>query len=236
MTLKEIVEEGKGIPGRIFDMTVQVLILVSLLAFSMETLPNLTEQEENILELVEIITVLLFTGEYLLRLYVADSKPRFIFSFFGLVDLIAILPFYLAIGLDLRSVRVCRIFRLFRVLKLVRYSSALTRYRRAFQSIGAELFLFFLATGILLFLAAVGIYHFEGKAQPETFGSVFHSLWWAVITLTTVGYGDAYPVTMGGRFFTFVILMLGLGIVALPSGLMASALNRAAVGEEREET
>ena len=88
-------------------------------------------------------------------------------------------------------------------------------------------------TLIVLYLAAFGIYHFEHEAQPEQFKSIFHSIWWAVTTLTTVGYGDIYPVTLGGRFFTFVVLMVGLGVVAIPPGLVASALSKAR--EEEEE-
>lgn len=87
----------------------------------------------------------------------------------------------------------------------------------------------------MIFLAAAGIYHFEHAAQPEHFASVFHSLWWAVATLTTVGYGDAYPITVGGRIFTFFILMIGLGIVAIPSGLFASALTKAIEDEKKQK-
>ena len=95
--------------------------------------------------------------------------------------------------------------------------------------------IFLFATIILLYLSAVGIYYFEREAQPENFGSIVHSLWWAVITLTTVGYGDAYPVTVGGKLFTFVILMCGLGVVAVPAGIVSSALSRVVRNEEREE-
>ena len=93
---------------------------------------------------------------------------------------------------------------------------------------------FLFATLVLLYIAAMGIHHFESQAQPEQFDSVFHSLWWAVVTLTTVGYGDAYPITLGGRLWTFVVLLLGMGIVAVPAGLIASGLSRA-IEEERAE-
>ena len=114
-----------------------------------------------------------------------------------------------------------------RILKLIRYSTAARRFHRAFVIAKDELILFFFVTLILLYLSAVGIYYFESTAQPEQFKSVFHSLWWAVVTLTTVGYGDIYPVTVGGRIFTFFVLMVGLGIVAVPTGLVASALSQA---------
>jgi voltage-gated potassium channel len=101
------------------------------------------------------------------------------------------------------------------------------RYHRAFLIAREELILFGFTALIMFYLASVGIYYFEHDAQPEVFASVFHSLWWAVATLTTVGYGDIYPITIGGKIFTFVVLMLGLGFVAVPTGLFASALSSA---------
>ncbi len=138
--------------------------------------------------------------------------------------MLAILPFYLAIGVDLRSLRALRLFRLLRLFKLAHYNDAMGRFYRAFRLAKEELALFFGATIVLLYLAAIGIYYCEREAQPEVFRSVFSSLWWAVTTLTTVGYGDVYPVTLAGRVFTFIVLMIGLGVVAIPSGIVASAL------------
>ena len=177
--------------------------------------------------MIEIACVVVFTIEYIARLVVTDSKPGFVFSFSGIIDLLAIVPFYLSLGIDLRSVRAFRLLRLFRVFKLARYSKVIRRFHRAFLIVKEELVLFLFATSILLYLAAVGIYYFENAAQPETFASVFHSLWWAVITLTTVGYGDVYPITLGGRVFTFFVLLVGLGVVSVPAGLVASALTEA---------
>ena len=224
MNLKTIVEDTETKPGRIFDLSIQGLIVFSLITFSIETLPNLSQTARFWLRTCEIVTVSIFTIEYALRLIVADNKLRFIFSFYGLVDLLAIAPFYLRLGIDLRAVRIFRMLRLFRVFKFLRYGRAIQRFRRAFISIKEELILYMIATAFIIFLAAVGIYYFEGERQPEVFGSVFHCLWWAITSLTTVGYGDAFPVTVGGKVFTAMVLLAGLGIVAVPSGLMASAL------------
>ena len=224
MTLEKIVEDTDTRAGRAFDLVVEALILVSLVSFSLETLPHLSKEWRFWLYVVEAVTVALFTVEYALRILVADQRLRFIFSLYGLVDLAAILPFYIAVGVDLRSLRVLRMFRLFRVFKLFRYTKAMQRFREALGRIKEELVLYLFATTLLLFLASVGIYYFEGETQPETFGSVFHCLWWAVITLTTVGYGDACPVTVGGRIFTGLVLLLGIGTIAVPTGLFASAL------------
>lgn len=223
-TLKRIVEKTDTKAGRYFDWVIQGLIILSLISFSISTLPDLSPSANTILEYFQVFTVTVFTIEYLLRIYVADRKLGYIFSFFGLIDFFAILPFYLTTAIDLRSLRILRLFRLFRLLKILRYQKAVKRYKMAFNEIKSELIVFLSATAFMLYIASVGIYYFEHDAQPEAFKSIFHSLWWAVATLTTVGYGDVYPVTLGGRIFTFFILMIGLGIVALPAGLFASAL------------
>ncbi|MCC5933304.1 MAG: ion transporter [Candidatus Cyclonatronum sp.] len=227
MDLRRIVEKSDTKAGKAFDLSIQALIIFSLITFSVSTLEGLSEPMLAFLYVSQLITVLLFTAEYLLRIYVAENKRAYLFSFYGLIDLIAILPFFLLTSVDLRAVRVVRLLQLFRILKIVRYSRALMRYHMAFKKIKEELVIFFSATCFLIYLSAVGIYYFEHSAQPEAFSSIFHSLWWAVATLTTVGYGDAFPITTGGRIFTFFILMIGLAIIAVPSGLLASALQRA---------
>ena len=224
--LKQIIEETDNRSGKIFDFFIQILIIFSLICFSIETLPDLKNSTQNILHISEIIIVIIFTLEYLLRMLVADKKLRHVFSFYGLIDLFAILPFYISSGIDLRSIRIFRLFRLFRVLKIFRYSNAIRRFKDAFVIIKDELILFSFFTLFLLFVSSVGIYYFENPAQPENFKSVFHCLWWAVVTLTTVGYGDIYPITVGGKIFTFFMLIIGLGIIAVPTGLFASALTK----------
>lgn len=234
-TLKQIVEKTDTRAGRIFALSIQALIILSLVTFSIDTLPDLSARSQRILDQIETATVLIFTLEYLLRIYVATNKPRFIFSFFGLVDLAAILPFYIAAGLDLRSIRAVRLLRLVRILKLARYGDATRRFHRAYLIAREEIVLFFAVTAILLYLSGVGIYYFENAAQPEKFSSIFHSLWWAVATLATVGYGDIYPITAGGKCFTFMVLVIGLCVVSVPAGLVASALTKAREMESQED-
>ncbi|MEM7585338.1 MAG: ion transporter [Acidobacteriota bacterium] len=231
---RSIVERSDTPAGRRFDLFIQLLIVASVLAFSLATLPDLDDEVRVWLKAFDDVILVIFTVEYLLRLGLAEKKLKFVFSFFGLIDLIAILPFYLSTGMDLRSARACRLLRLF---KLLRFSPALQRYHRALGLVKNELVIFVSTTLLLLYLSAVGIYYFESEAQPEAFGSVFHSLWWAVVTLTTVGYGDIVPVTPGGRVFTFIVTMIGLAIVAMPAGLLASALSEARrlEREEREQ-
>lgn len=234
VTIKNIIHGTDTWAGRVFNILIQILILISVVTFSMETVPDLEPQTRTMLRYVEIFCVLVFTLEYFLRIYVADRKLKFIFSFFGIIDFLAILPFYLAVGVDLRSLRALRFLRLFRILKLVRYNKAMNQFSRAIKSAKEQIFLFIFITLILIYFAAVGIYYFEHNAQPEHFSSIFDSLWWAIITLTTVGYGDVYPITVGGKVFTFIILMIGLGIVAIPTGIISSALTNSVDKSEDE--
>ncbi|MFB9057251.1 ion transporter [Mariniflexile ostreae] len=233
--IKSIVEINNNRKSRCFAFFIQALILISIVTFSVETIPNLEPKTKLILRAIEWFSVVVFTIEYFLRIYVADNKRKFIFSFFGVIDLLAILPFYLSFGVDLRSLRTLRFLRLFRILKLVRYNRALNHFTRAIKSAKEEILLFIFITLILIYFSAVGIYYFESEAQPEHFASIFDSLWWAIITLTTVGYGDVYPITVGGKVFTFFILMIGLGIVAIPTGIISSALTKSVDPHDEEE-
>lgn len=209
----------------IFVWVISGLILFSVLCFSVETLPDLSSETKVFLKYSELLIAVIFTLEYLTRVTLSQRRLNFVFSFYGVVDLVAILPFYLAFAVDLRTLRLIRLLRLVRVLKVVRYNTALLRFARAIYLAKEELVIFTGMSLVLLYLSAVGIYHFEHTAQPEVFKSIFDSLWWSVATLTTVGYGDIYPITIGGRFFTFFILMIGLGLVAVPTGIVASALS-----------
>ena len=233
--ISRIVDSRETKAGLYFDYVIQLLIFLSILAFTIETLPDLDAKTLSFLYYFEVFCIVIFTIEYLLRLYISNKKLKFIFSFFGIIDLLAILPFYLSFGFDLRSVRILRFLRLFRLLKLVRYNSAIKRFTIAFKMIKEGLIMFSVVALILFYLSAVGIYYFENSVQPESFSSIFSSLWWSVVTLTTVGYGDVVPITIGGRIFTFIILMIGLGIIAIPSGMISSALTEARKIERKEK-
>jgi voltage-gated potassium channel len=230
--MRSIVHDNDTKHGRIFDIAVQVFVLISVASFTIETLPNLPEKYQEILNDIETALIIIFTFEYLLRVWVAEKPLKYIFSFYGLIDLMAILPFYLSTSVDLRALRSLRFLILFRIMKLIKFTKAMNRFSKALKLAKEEIIIFLTATVIILYLSSVGIYYFENAAQPEQFASIIHSLWWSVATLTTVGYGDIYPITLGGKFFTFVILMIGLGIVGIPAGLIASALS--AVRREEE--
>ena len=229
-----LVEDHESPQGKVFDYSIQVLILLSLFAFALDTLPNNSVAMEEFLNRFEFICVIIFTIEYILRIYVSKKKLGFIFSFYGIIDFLAIMPYYLTGFIDLRFVRAFRIFRIFRILKLIRYNEALNRFGTAAKIVREELILFLIVSLILIFISSAGIYYFENEAQPEVFQSVFHSTWWSIVTLTTVGYGDVYPITVGGKIFTFFVLMIGVGLVSVPAGLVASSLKKARDLEEEE--
>jgi len=233
--LRIIIEDNTSQKGKVFDYFIQVLIFLSLVAFTVETLPNNSVDTVNILNNFELICVIIFSVEYMLRIFVSKNPFKYIFSFYGIIDFLAIFPFYLRGTFDLRALRAFRIFRIFRALKLIRYNKALNRFHIAAKIVKEEVILFLIITFIFIFLASAGIYYFENEAQPKIFASVIHSGWWAVVTLTTVGYGDVYPITMGGKIFTFFILLIGVGIVTIPAGLVASALSKAREIEEHND-
>ena len=226
--LYSIIEDNTTQGGKRFDYFIQALIILSSVSFSIDTLPNLSESFRFSLNFFETITVIIFSLEYILRLYVSKKPLSYMFSFYGIIDILAILPFYINIFIDLRFLRVFRIFRVFRALKLLRYSRAIKR----FNLVKEEVVLFIIVSVVLIFISSAIIYYFEKESQPEVFSSIFHSAWWSIVTLTTVGYGDVYPITLGGKIFTFFVLMIGVGFVTVPAGLVATALSKARELEE----
>ncbi|MDX1472219.1 MAG: ion transporter, partial [Flavobacteriaceae bacterium] len=147
--IKNIVDINDNRYSKLFSYFIQVLIILSIITFSLETLPNLTPSSRQALYVFEVFTVIVFTVEYLMRLYAADNKLGFVFGFFGIIDLLAILPFYLSFGVDLRSLRALRLLRLFRVLKLVRYNRAMRHFMDAIKSAREQILLFIFVTLIL---------------------------------------------------------------------------------------
>lgn len=208
-----------------FLFVTQSLIILSAVLFAVSTLPALDSGVVQAIKIFEWMVICIFTVEYLVRIYVAQHRLKFITSFYGIIDLLSILPFFLTLYTGSESLRLLRLLRILRIMKLFRYNKAVTRLTRAISTVKNELILFGMLSLLMLYISAVGIYLFEHEVQPEVFSSVFHAMWWSVATLTTVGYGDIYPITAAGKIFTFLILIVGLGIIAVPTGLIASALS-----------
>jgi len=205
---------------------ITVLILLSVISTSLSTLPNLSKSTQLAIYYFDYSTLIIFTIEYISRIYTAKDKKGYVFSFYGVIDFLAILPFFISIFIDLRALRILRIFRFIRIFKLARYSDALKRISDAIIKAKEELIISIIALCMLIYFAAYGVYVFEHEVQPKVFASIFDAIWWSIVTITTVGYGDIYPITVGGKIFTFFMMIIGLGLVAVPTGIFATALFR----------
>lgn len=224
--------KGKDKASKVFDILIIILIVLSVVSVIISSYSNLSKELLLILRVFEIVSVIIFTIEYVLRLWTCkylypNSKIpilRYIFSFMAIIDLAAILPFYLPmiISVDLRFLRILRLFRIMRVFKLNRYSSAMETIGKVLKNEKEKLFYTIFIMGILIIFASSLMYYVENPAQPDKFPNIVASIWWAVATLTTVGYGDVYPITGLGKFLSGIIAILGIGIVALPTGIISS--------------
>lgn len=225
--------EQHGLVEKIVDIFIISLIILNVIAVICE--PSTKDPLALLLlRRFEIISVVIFTCEYLLRIWVADLSNKaknkwlvrlfFIVSPLALIDLLAILPFYipLLISVDLRILRMLRIFRLLRIFKANRYTSALTNVFRVIKGKAEQLVSSLFVVLVLMTIASVLMFNIENASQPDKFVSVFDAMWWSVATLTTVGYGDIYPVTTAGKLLAAIIAILGIGIVAIPTGIVAS--------------
>ncbi len=219
--------------SRGFNIFIISLIVLNIFAVSVETMEDVSDIHSGPLKVFEWFSMVVFTLEYVLRVWTCTLKPeynnpvsgrvRYMFTPAAIIDLMVVIPFYLPFffNLDLRFLRILRLFRLFTLFKMARYSKSLHLFKSVLKDTRQELFIVLAATmGMLVFASGV-IYFIENKAQPEAFSSIPASMWWAVSTMTTVGYGDVYPVTTLGRIFGGFISILGLGTFGLPVGIIA---------------
>ena len=228
-----VTEDGRRSSLDWFDLTIAVLIVLNVVTVMLETVEPLAARYRTALAVVEFVSVAVFSVEYVLRLWSCTADPRYRHPVLGrirfalqpltIIDLLSILPAYLpASALDLRFLRVLRLMRILRVLKLGRYSEAVGVLTDVLRSRREELIVMLMLLAMLLVLSSGMIYYAEHEAQPDAFGSMPAALWWSVITLTTIGYGDVYPVTAAGRVIGGLIAVMGIGIVALPTAIVAT--------------
>jgi voltage-gated potassium channel len=222
--------------NQVFVKFIYCLIILNVLSLIAESYESIRNDFITFFYFFESFSVVVFSIEYILRFWTADLNPKykggiikkrilFSTSTFGLIDLIAILPFYLPLifPFDLRVVRILRLFRLLRIFKLNRYSKSLQTIGSVLKETKAELMITVFVAFILMILSSTLIYYFENDVQPEKFASIGHAFWWSVATLTTVGYGDVYPITAMGKLLSGIIALIGIGFVALPTGIISSA-------------
>lgn len=208
---------------------IYALIILNIVALILESFDEVENDYGSLFNIFEAFSIVIFSLEYIGRLYSANinGRPRskFALSFYGIIDLLAILPFFLpfVFKLDLRVLRILRIFRFVRVFKLGRFNDSFKTIKEVLNSTRSELLMTVFIAFILLLISSTLMYYVESDVQPEKFKSIPHAFWWAIATLTTVGYGDVYPVTGIGKFLSSIIAIIGIGFVALPTGILSSA-------------
>ncbi|GAB4021814.1 ion transporter [Spirosoma migulaei] len=232
--LHEIVFEADTWAGRAFDISLLFLIVLSVLAVVLESVPSLARPYGHFFDKIEWLFTILFTIEYILRIISIRKPLRYITSFFGLVDLLAILPSYLGLFLfgahELAAVRILRLLRIFRILKLGEYTSAAALLAYSLRESRAKITVFFVAIFTLVITLGAMMYVVEGRSNG--FESIPLSIYWAVITITTVGYGDIVPSTPMGKLIATLIMLLGYVIIAVPTGIVAVSLTAASKKQE----
>ena len=205
-------------------LTIMGLIVLSIVVVMLETVERFKPYQRTF-DIIEIFCVAVFTIEYFCFWVLSSNKARYPFSFMQIVDLLAILPFYLSMGIDLRGIRAIRLLRIFRVLKIGRYNRSVQLIGLAIKRVAPELIVILFGMFIVLLIVSSAMYYTEHAAQPEKFSSIPATLWWAVVTLTTVGYGDVYPITGLGKLLAGILMLLGIGLVAVPTAIMTAAVN-----------
>ena len=252
----EVVEmenpDKSDILNTVFDSVIIAFIIINILAVVIETVPTMASIKwlMGLFGIIEIVSVIVFTLEYMLRLWSITCDPnfahpvlgrlKFIFGFMPLVDLIAITPFYLTlimpVGIDLRFMRIIRLFRFLRLIKLARYTTALKNMITVIQTKKADILVTLSIVVLLTLFSASLLYFVENDAQPDKFRSIPDSMWWAICTLTTVGYGDIFPITWLGKIITAFITLLSIGLIALPAGIVVSGYQEISSKKQKEET
>jgi voltage-gated potassium channel len=227
-------ELGNTYWDRAFNIFIIVLILLNVIAVMLETVPSIYEHYKDLFHYFDIFSVGIFTIEYLLRVWSCVHEKKYSHPFYGrlryisssgaIIDLLAIFPFYLHafIGLDLRMIRILRLFRFLRLFQLTAYMKATKLIINVFRSAFNSLLLSLVLTVFLIIISSSLVFFAEHLAQPQVFTSIPQTIWWSIITLTTVGYGDMIPVTIAGKIFTSIILIAGVALFALPAGIITA--------------
>ena len=229
-----------------FDAFILTLIVLNVLFVVLQSDEGINEIFGSFFRPFEVFSVAVFSIEYIMRVWSCVEMEKYRHPFFGrikwmlspmaLIDLLAVLPFYLPlVGVDLLFMRIFRLFRIFRLLKISRYLDATKIVRGVLLSKKEELYISLFIISVNLLVVSSLMYYVERDIQPQEFGSIPKSLWWAVNTLTTVGYGDVYPITTIGKILGSIVAILGIAVVALPTGILASGFS-AEIGKHKNRS
>lgn len=216
--------------GKVFDVWLLWLIAASVLVVSLETVESLELQYERFFYVLEWIFTILFTIEYVARIWVVRKKRRYVFSFFGIIDLLSILPSYLDLLLVgthyFTVIRILRLLRMFRVLKMARHMSEANVLMNALTASRAKIAVFLFGVLSLVTLEGTLMYFLEHDAPGSQFTSIPESMYWGIVTVTTVGYGNIVPVTVIGKLVASAMMMTGFAIIAVPTGIVSAELHK----------
>ncbi len=222
--------------GKLFDVVLLIAIILSIIVVMFESVSEVKKDHEDFFYVIEWSFTVIFTIEYLLRLYITDKPKNYVFSFFGLVDLISLLPTYISLfvtgGSYLVVIRAIRLLRVFRILKLSRYLEEAAVLATALKGSKRKILIFMGAVFTLVMITGTLMYLIEGGENGFT--SIPKSIYWAVVTVTTVGYGDIAPHTIIGQAFATLLMLAGYAIIAVPTGIMTSEINRAAKEDQEK--
>lgn len=227
--LHEIIYEADTPAGKFFDIAILIVIILSVVLVMMESVSSLLYQYAWEFYVAEWIITAIFTIEYILRIIAINQPKRYIFSFYGIVDLLSTLPSYIAFvfgGANLLfAIRALRLLRIFRILKITRYIGESRKLMLALKNSKAKIFVFLFAVLIICIIAGTLMYLVEGAGSG--FNNIPLSIYWCIVTLTTVGFGDIAPVTPLGRFIASIIMITGYGIIAVPTGIVSAEFSKA---------
>lgn len=226
--LYEIIFESESKPGKLFDIALLVVILFSIFIVILESVPGIEDRFGPLLKSIEWVVTIVFTCEYILRIMVAKRSFSYIFSFYGIIDFLAVLPTYLGIFFmgtqGLVVIRALRLLRVFRIFKLSRYSTEGSTIIRALKASRAKISVFVFAVLMIVIIIGTIMYLVEGEVHGFT--SIPKGIYWAIVTLTTVGYGDIAPATNLGQFIASFVMILGYAIIAVPTGIVTAEFTR----------
>ena len=209
-----------------FDRIVHISIFISFFIFALETVKELNEYSIYF-EVLEVVSLIIFTLEYSYRLYIAYHEGKikeYVFSFIGIIDFLSILPLFIPVttAFDLRFIKIFRLFSVFRIFKLYRYSEHLQTITKVISNKKDDLLATLFSTMIVLIFCSCLAYYFEKDNQPEIFSNIFQSLYWGVSIISTIGYGNIYTETIGGKLTATVLAMLGVGLITIPSAILSA--------------
>lgn len=231
--IHEVIYEADTPAGKLFDVVLLIVIVLSVVLVMLESIASLNARYFEIFYLAEWIITIIFTIEYILRIISIKKPKSYIFSFYGIVDFLSTIPTYITAlfgGYNLLlAIRALRLLRVFRILKITRYVGESEKLGKALKNSQAKILVFLFAVFVITIIAGTVMYLVEGPENGYT--SIPISIYWCIVTLTTVGFGDIHPVTPAGRAIASLIMIIGYGIIAVPTGIVSSEYSRAAEGK-----